>query len=860
MASLGGSGEIYAITAVAIIPLSSYQEVKSVLDKLDNSGSSSDNETAAYESDPEDVSDDVAHDTHTGDHGTEADFSRARDVDSADPLEHNQPGAPAPDTQPTYRNFAQRWFLRRAWSQENNGEPQSKSASEPQANTKDKNLISDEAPHSVAASSSHKAASNKSSTQNLATSSTQRDSDSAGITSSANNLLPKLLRTVKTLFGSRNFFYSYEYDITRRLSSQIRMGVEKPFYEVADQEYFWNRHLLQPFMQAKADDFILPLMQGFVGQRKFKIPHAPQAHALEANENDDADYQLTIISRRSTRRPGLRYLRRGVDETGSVANSVETEQIFSSYGKQAGDEVASFVQYRGSIPLFFSQSPYSLKPAPVMHQSDVENQTALERHLLQLNNKYGKIQIVSLINQEGVEAPIGQKYEKAIMQYNESHKDQLLSTVGFEAFDFHKECRGMKFENVSILMKNLAPQLEEMGYSALSPSKTESQSGIIRTNCMDCLDRTNVVQAAFGAKALEAQLRDGGTSVDLETNLNTQWFNSLWADNGDAISRQYASTAALKGDYTRTRKRDYRGALNDLGLTMTRYYNNIFGDFFTQAAIDFLLGYTDSSVFVDFEATMMTNDPAISMSKVRAAAIDSCSKIVIADQNETVSAAWALLSPKEPNTVRSLPLEEMILLLTNAALYIVRFDWNTEKVTSFERIDLPNIKSLVCGTYVTHPFTPAQLDEKSNFGIVFSYHKGPKDDQRTMSRSLSTSLSKQEEGTAIVPPSSPSSWFSTLGLRRQGGSGPAELSLTALKAMSPKESFSRIGAVEKTNLSEQEQVRTVADQIKHALSESEEDSRRQLIEHHPIISASEAKKSTGYINYLGHSLKRLVWA
>ncbi len=44
-------------------------------------------------------------------------------------------------------------------------------------------------------------------------------------------------------------------------------------------------------------------------------------------------------------------------------------------------------------------------------------------------------------------------------------------------------------------------------------------------------------------------------------------------DNGDAISKQYASTAAMKGDYTRTKKRDYRGALTDAGLSLTRFFN-----------------------------------------------------------------------------------------------------------------------------------------------------------------------------------------------------------------------------------------------------------------------------------------------
>lgn len=40
-------------------------------------------------------------------------------------------------------------------------------------------------------------------------------------------------------------------------------------------------------------------------------------------------------------------------------------------------------------------------------------------------------------------------------------------------------------------------------------------------------------------------------------------FNILWADNGDAISREYAGTSALKGDFTRTGKRDWRGAMNE---------------------------------------------------------------------------------------------------------------------------------------------------------------------------------------------------------------------------------------------------------------------------------------------------------
>ena len=72
---------------------------------------------------------------------------------------------------------------------------------------------------------------------------------------------------------------------------------------------------------------------------------------------------------------------------------------------------------------------------------------------------------------------------------------------------------------------------------------------------------------------LEAQLKVEGFDIDEQQDQEMMWYNELWADNGDAVSKQYASTAAMKGDYTRTKRRDYRGALTDMGLSLTRYYN-----------------------------------------------------------------------------------------------------------------------------------------------------------------------------------------------------------------------------------------------------------------------------------------------
>jgi len=49
---------------------------------------------------------------------------------------------------------------------------------------------------------------------------------------------------------------------------------------------------------------------------------------------------------------GTRYNRRGIDDDGNVANYVETEQYISI---KSSKEVFSYIQTRGSIPLYWQQ-------------------------------------------------------------------------------------------------------------------------------------------------------------------------------------------------------------------------------------------------------------------------------------------------------------------------------------------------------------------------------------------------------------------------------------------------------------------------------------------------------------------------
>lgn len=652
-------------------------------------------------------------------------------------------------------------------------------------------------------------------------------------------------------------------------------------------QYFWNKNLIQPFIDGgdTARSFVLPLIQGFVGQREFTVASVkdhveeivnieapddvmpPPATIVKEETNEETlaedpgkqNFLLTLISRRSIQRPGLRYLRRGVDDEGNTANTVETEQILSNPGWDPSRKVYSLVQLRGSIPLYFTQSPYSLKPIPVLHHTYETNQLAFARHFRDLSRKYGKIQIVSLVDRHGVELKIGEAYESYTRAFNESESSSSLK-LGFEWFDFHHECRGMRFENVRCLVDKLVDTARDFGeVIIIGNSLLKEQTGIIRTNCMDCLDRTGVTQCAFAQRSLEQSLKSEGYMIDLLGDASTQWFNTLWADNGDAISKQYSSTAALKGDYTRTRKRNYRGALNDFGLTLSRYYNNIVNDFFSQACIDYLLGNVSIQVFSEFQDNLKSIDPGISIAKLRQNAIETCSRLVVDDQTEELVGGWAMLSPRQPNTLRTFPFEETVLLLTDAALYSCRFDWNTDKVLSFERIKLSSIRHINHGTYITSVLTDAQTDEQHNVGMVIVYQASELDAFRVNTRSLQSSFSQDLQDTSEKKEEwNLYSWLS--------GTKRTSMRLMAFKALASSSSVTvNNNTSSETAISERVAIRSICEEIERAIKAEQTmkdggESGRSVIEEKEIISLAEAKKRTGYLEQLVYDVKKLVWA
>lgn len=78
------------------------------------------------------------------------------------------------------------------------------------------------------------------------------------------------------------------------------------------------------------------------------------------------------------------------------------------------------------------------------------------------------------------------------------------------------------------------------------------QKGVFRTNCLDCLDRTNFFQAKLALITVEnifKQLNISKSNLLDEMkgekdNYFIRKFRNIWADNGDAVSYHYTGTGS----------------------------------------------------------------------------------------------------------------------------------------------------------------------------------------------------------------------------------------------------------------------------------------------------------------------------
>ncbi|PFH62552.1 hypothetical protein XA68_13134 [Ophiocordyceps unilateralis] len=422
---------------------------------------------------------------------------------------------------------------------------------------------------------------------------------------------------LRKLLSNGSFYYSTDFDVTNRLQDR---PINSNSFDIDnfDDTYLWNSFMISPLVQFRSrllppecealdsSRILTSAIRGFC--KTMTLPRS--SSPLRESKSGMPSY-LTLISRLSCRRAGTRFNARGIDDDGHVANFVETETTFWS----PGGPLFSYAQVRGSVPVFWEQAADLIpgRQKITVTRSSEGTQPTFNKHFKDLEHIYGAVHVINLLSEtKPAEAELSSMYRTGIQHcplsrrgtdgsadralLRETHYDFHAETKGPAGYEAARDIRRYIENSTDGFAYFLAVEPKDGGGESPGSEGTGDgtrmvvvlqQEGVFRTNCLDCLDRTNLIQTLISQMAVEAFLGHRG---DFAASDFWMRHASLWADNGDSLSKIYAGTGALKSSFTRHGKMSLSGAVADMRKSVQRIYHNNFVDPSRQVTIDMLLG------------------------------------------------------------------------------------------------------------------------------------------------------------------------------------------------------------------------------------------------------------------------------
>jgi hypothetical protein len=413
----------------------------------------------------------------------------------------------------------------------------------------------------------------------------------------------RFLASLANLDLTRSFYFSYSYNITRSLQQNIiherkalNEGLENPERDFQDM-FVWNNYLLDPARTAFKNvyDWCHPIIHGYIDQSSLDV--------------FGRRIYITIIARRSRHFAGARFLKRGTNDSGYVANDVESEQIvsealttsFHSPGPRlfTNPTYTSYVQHRGSIPLYWTQDNTGVTPKPSIEMSlNDPFYSSAALHFDHLFERYGApIYVLNLIKareRTPRESKLLYEYKYCVDYLNQSlPKDKKII---YEAFDMSRAAKTRGQDVIGTLEFLAEKVLRKTGFFQNGDGATDTpqvQNGVARTNCIDCLDRTNAAQFVVGKRALGRQLQAlgviPGNTVEYDSDC-VEMFTHMFHGHGDTIAIQYGGSHLVNTMATYRKINHWQSSSRDMVESFKRYYHNSFLDSQRQEAYNLFLG------------------------------------------------------------------------------------------------------------------------------------------------------------------------------------------------------------------------------------------------------------------------------
>uniref|UniRef100_A0A665WTE3 SAC domain-containing protein n=1 Tax=Echeneis naucrates TaxID=173247 RepID=A0A665WTE3_ECHNA len=346
------------------------------------------------------------------------------------------------------------------------------------------------------------------------------------------------------------------------LPTQVVYGLQnEPYYK-----YVWNGKLLERVKDIVHHDWLMYIIHGFCGQSKLLIYGRP--------------VYITLIARRSSKFAGTRFLKRGANCEGDVANEVETEQIVhdASVMSFTAGSYSSYVQVRGSVPLYWSQDISTMMPKPPIRLDQADPYAHVAAlHFNQMLQRFGSpIIILNLVKKREKrkhEKILSEELYPAVINLNQFlPPDHWIDYIAWDMARYTKSKLCNVLDRLSMIAENV--------------------TGVLRTNCVDCLDRTNTAQFMVGKCALAYQLYALGMIDKPKLQFDTdcvRLFEELYEDHGDTLSLQYGGSQLVHRVKTYRKIAPWTQHSKDIMQTLSRYYSNAFSDADRQDAINLFL-------------------------------------------------------------------------------------------------------------------------------------------------------------------------------------------------------------------------------------------------------------------------------
>eukprot|EP01114_Cavostelium_apophysatum_P021693 TRINITY_DN7639_c0_g1_i1.p1 TRINITY_DN7639_c0_g1~~TRINITY_DN7639_c0_g1_i1.p1 ORF type:complete len:1285 (+),score=251.78 TRINITY_DN7639_c0_g1_i1:18-3872(+) len=430
-------------------------------------------------------------------------------------------------------------------------------------------------------------------------------------------------------------FYCETFDITRPFPSPHVVADYDP-------EFCWNDWLAKSFEMIGMREWCVVLLQG-----------------MAISKTVPKYINVCLITRKSKANPGTRYFARGLNDAGGVGNEMECELMMWVGIDQNEINWCSFVWRRGTVPLWWRSELKS----QVVRESEVaireKPYDKAELYYTNLLDRFGHNPVV-IFNMLRCGPKQDETHLSEHFQESLKHVKKFMSLdIKLFNFDWHHNLKQLGADHsIAGLWALLRSSIEDIdlneGVITLhnTPDKSPSevslpscpegkyamfqsikkQKGVIRFNCADSLDRTNIA-TFFVAFQLAAEMgRRLGLNADLtnqenpasapwslfdlsldqltqvlKKNMLLECIAEFFVINGDVCSTLYTNSPAMHSALMRDYSPSISSAPLNAVIAIQRRYQNLYMDGARQSQYEMLLGLNKEKYFPGVITNAATN-------------------------------------------------------------------------------------------------------------------------------------------------------------------------------------------------------------------------------------------------------------